>query len=107
MPSFKALVIISLQILSINCSNYSSPSQSLSFTLGSNLIINSNISTPSISPAYYQDWTNNQSGWTTKVLYIEYIDPCLEQSANMLACPNFRGVTCGWQFLDTDSITSN
>jgi hypothetical protein len=42
-----------------------SPSQNLSFTLNSNLIINPNISTPIISPNAVIQYSLNQSGWST------------------------------------------
>lgn len=86
--------------------SYTSPSQNLSFTLNSNLIINSNISTPTISPQAMVKYSMNQSGWSTSGQYVKYVDGCLDQPNNINVC-TFQGITCGWQFLDTDSGSQN
>jgi hypothetical protein len=58
--------------------SYTSPSQNLSFTLNSNLIINSNLSTPIISPSAYVKYSYNQSGWNTLGHYVKYVDACID-----------------------------
>lgn len=107
MEQIWTMILLWLQFQAIGCVNYKSPSQNQSYSLNSNLIINSNISNPAISPSYYVNYNNNQSGWTTKVQYVQYVDACIFQQSSILACPSFHGVTCGWQFLDTDSSFQN
>ena len=43
-------IIATIIVQSIGASAYKLPSQNLKFTLGNNIIINSNISSPKISP---------------------------------------------------------
>lgn len=83
-----------------------SPSQNLNFTLNSNLIINSNISTPVISPSAAVQYTMSQSGWATLGQKVKYVDVCINQQSGGMSCTP-QGVTCGWQFLDTDSGSQN
>jgi hypothetical protein len=48
----------------------------------------------------------NQSGWATFGQKVKYVDICLNQQNGGISCSP-QGVTCGWQFLDTDSEYQN
>lgn len=87
--------------------NFTKPSKNITFTLASNIILNPNISNPVISPSYYHDYTLNINGWATLGTFIEYIDICELKSQTFTGCSNYNGVTCGWQFLDVDSVYKN
>ena len=62
-------------------------------------------SSPIISPNYYADYSLEMNGWKTKGIYVEYTNACL--MTKFYFCPVFKGVTCGWQFLDVDSQFNN
>jgi hypothetical protein len=62
-------------------------------------------SSPIISPNYYADYSLEMNSWKTKGTYVEYTDACL--MTKFYYCPVFKGVTCGWQFLDVDSQFNN
>ena len=48
----------------------------------------------------------NQSGWATFGQKVKYVDICLNYQSGGMGCSP-QGVTCGWQFLDTDSGYQN
>jgi hypothetical protein len=85
--------------------NYRAPSRSDRFTLGPNLIVNGNLSTPVIQPPlYWANYPREINGWRTKVKNVEYISGIIW---NDYSCNIFFGIRPEWQFLDTDSINSN
>lgn len=67
---------------------------SSSYTLGSNIVVNSNISTPSISPSSYYYYLKTKGGWATTGTYVEYNIPNkLPKLLLVGICPTFYGVT--------------
>lgn len=45
------------------------------------------------------------NAWKTKGTYVEYTSPCL--MTKFYFCSVYKGVTCGWQFIDLDSQYNN
>ena len=99
------IIIIIMQIYDTSSISYKYPSLNYSFILGSNLVNNSNITSPVIKPNYFADYSLEMNGWKTKGTYIEYTEPCL--MTKFYFCPVYKGVGCGWQFLDVDSQYNN
>ncbi len=99
------ITLLIVKMCSTSSSYYNNPSQNFSFTLGDNLINNSDISYPVIKPSYYRHYPLTINGWTSKFKIVEYIDTCMMPKFGF--CPAFNGVTCGWQFIDVDSYNSN
>lgn len=97
--------LFSLFLHHIICS-YTQPSRGTNFTLGKNLISNPQITAPVISPSTYSEFKSPLYGWYDTGTIIEYIDACLNTNYGGI-CSTYIGVTCGWQFLDTDSYQFN
>ena len=62
--------IATILIQSITASAYTLPSRNLKFTLGNNIVDNSNITSPKISPDYYKLFNGEVNSWRTKGKYI-------------------------------------
>lgn len=99
-PVSPALLPMVPYFSSLSTQDFSKPSKTLPFVLNAtNLVANSQIDSPKISPKIFQNFPKSMGGWNTKVLYIEYID-----GGSVRYCgEDFTGL----QFLDTDSISSN
>lgn len=65
----KSILLLSF-IYSTMSTNYKLPSLNYSFSLGNNLVYNSNITSPIIKPYYYQQFSLNVNGWKTKRTYV-------------------------------------
>ena len=80
-------------------------------TLGSNLVINSNLTEPLIYPTLYRDFPKEITGWKTKKLYVQLLVFKLQKEYFPLFCPfpssSLKSFTYSDQFLDTDSTGSN
>ncbi len=70
------------------------------FLYNQNIIQNPQIDLPLIAPDTFRTFKGVVNGWSTRGLYVEYID-----GAQVRYCigQNFAG----WQFIDTDSINNN
>jgi hypothetical protein len=107
MLAFTSLILILYFHITGFCLTYTSPSKGLNYTLNlTNLIINPDISSPDISGNTYHDFLGSISGWTTKGSIVEYINACVESNYWGI-CNPFKGVICGQQFIDVDSVFLN
>ncbi len=100
------LTIICLFFTHLSVLALKSPSKSFNYTLKPNLVSNSNISSPVISPSAFRLYSGQINNWNTKNVYVQIIDIC-QQKKNFFICPEFYGTICGQQFLDTDSDSNN
>ena len=66
----------------------------LNQTYGANIVINSNITQPIISPALFQTFPNQIIGWKTNRKYIEVVSPKLVNIFIPIQCvPNIIKLT--------------
>lgn len=93
-------------LLHLTICSYTQPSRDTQYTLGKNLISNPQISIPIISPLVFGSFKSPLNGWYDIGSSIEYIDACININYGGI-CQTYKGVTCGWQFLDTDSYQFN
>lgn len=93
-------------LLHLTYCSYTQPSRGTDYTLGKNLISNPQITIPVISPSVFASFKSPLYGWYDNGSSIEYIDACININYGGI-CPTYKGVTCGWQFLDTDSYRFN
>lgn len=56
MESLICIILLTISIYDTSSIGYKTPSLNYTFTLGSNLVNNSNITSPVISPEYYADY---------------------------------------------------
>mgnify|MGYP000924518173 CR=1 FL=1 len=86
--------------------NYGVPSLNSSYSLGENIVLNSNITSPIISPSVYANYYLSVNNWATKGKFVEYIDGFLLVQLHQ-STPYLIGVNKGEQFIDTDSVYYN
>lgn len=70
----RTLIIFILITTTYSSSN---PSQNISFTLGQNIVVNSDMSLPSIYPLTWNQYFYYSNGWSTKNLYLQFVIPHL------------------------------
>ena len=89
------IVLYFFAFLSYVSTNYLTPSLNLAYTLSTNLVVNSNMSSPVIIVGCYQDFLSSKNGWSTKVILVQYVNPSIMHPYFPNVCSQFYGINKG------------